>query len=105
MGGSNLGSLQPDDIQELILFSRGWRFVRVGHGIATSVNDMVRSKQQELTTTVSELKAALRQLEGELAKERRRDRPESNKHVGEETSSGLHRAHGALTTLEQQVAY
>ena len=35
---------QREDIQNLVLFSRCWRFVRVGHGIATSINDIVRAK-------------------------------------------------------------
>ena len=58
-------AILPDDITGLILFSRCWRFVRVGHGIATSITDMVRAKQFEIHTTVEELKKALRQIESE----------------------------------------
>ena len=98
----------PDDIAGLILFSRCWRFVRVGHGIAATVNDMVRAKQLQLQQSISELKAALRQLESEnYAHEQQLlheiKHPTAGPHKGRH--EGLHKAHDALAKLAQQAAY
>ena len=71
MAETQAGQEAIDDIQGLILFSRCWRFVRVGHGIATSINDIVRQRQQKLHETVKEMQQALRELEHEISAQAR----------------------------------
>lgn len=125
--------LLPDDITGLILFSRCWRFVRVGHGIATSINDIVRARQQRLYETVEELRDALRELERAIShadnaqrdaqreahREAQRHRPPNGaagttgaskasgvrESVRESTSLGLHRCHRAVEALSLQAEY
>lgn len=55
-----------EDIQGLVLFGRFWRFVRVGHGIATSMHDMLQTSHAEVHTRLDELRKALNHLEGDL---------------------------------------
>ena len=102
-------AILPDDIQALILFSRCWRFVRVGHGIATGINDMVRAKQHEIQKTVEELKEALRQIESEnYAAARQTSAPAHTSPAGERPPAngtarptGLHRGsnRGSMKTV------
>ena len=113
-GDPEAKAILPDDIQGLILFSRCWRFVRVGHGISTSITDMVRSKQVELHSTVEELKSSLRQVESEIYDFEHEG--DGSVHGGGGAHKkkvlrhgvsikGLHRAHDAITMLSQQTAY
>lgn len=67
VGADGAVTLLPDDIQSLILFSRCWRFVRVGHGIATSINDILRARKQALHESVEEMREALALLEREIS--------------------------------------
>ena len=60
-----LGTLE--EIQSVVLIARLWRFIRVGHGIATSMQDMVHQTKTETQGKIDELRNALRQLEGEIS--------------------------------------
>lgn len=55
-----------EELQSIILFARCWRFIRVGHGIATSMHDMVHQSKAQMKLAIDELRAALRELEADI---------------------------------------
>ena len=54
------------ELAGMLAIARCWRFIRVGHGIATSVHDMVHASKAEMAATITRLRAALRDLESEI---------------------------------------
>ena len=56
-----------EELQGIILFARLWRFIRVGHGIASSVHDMVSHAHAETHEVVRGLRESLQNLDLEIA--------------------------------------
>jgi len=54
-----------EDLQGVILFSRCWRFVRVGHGIAIAMHDLLHASKVELQHKLEELRAAVHAMEAD----------------------------------------
>ena len=98
-GGGGGGGLQSEEelamaleeLQSVILFARTWRFIRVGHGIATSMHDMVSATRLELHGSIDELRTALRSLEDDIP-------------VGSKPRQRLTDVHRALTGLLKKVS-
>jgi len=80
-----------EELQSVVLFARCWRFIRVGHGIATSMNDMMEASKHEMSETVKSLRAALRDLESEIPAGTSKAR------------LALHQVHSSLQALTGQV--
>jgi hypothetical protein len=102
-GADQLGPeavVSTDDIQGLILFSRAWRFVRVGHGIATSINNNVRAKQEEMAHGVEEMRQALLLLESEI---RQQDKKNHEELAQEQKAS--HASHASHSSNSARAAH
>jgi hypothetical protein len=56
-----------EELQGIILFARLWRFIRVGHGIASSVHDIVHQSHAKTHEVVRGLRESLRHLDLEIA--------------------------------------
>lgn len=82
-----------EDIQGLILFARFWRFVRVGHGIASSMHDMLQTANGEVHERIGELRNALKQLEHDMPAIRGASTQESMQNVHRVIRDMSHRFH------------
>lgn len=55
--------LALEELQGFIMVARCWRFVRVGHGIALSMHDLLQASQVELQHKIDALRQALHVME------------------------------------------
>ena len=82
-----------EELQSIVLFARCWRFIRVGHGIATSMHDMMHASKSEMHATMQRLRTALGQLEGEIPAGTNKAR------------QSLEEVHRSLVVLQSQVMH
>ena len=85
--------LALEELQGFIMVARCWRFVRVGHGIALSMHDLLQASQVELQHKIDALRQALHVME---ANDRMAGRA-PNQYAGMDKMRGLLKRYLATT--------
>ena len=83
-----------ESMQGLIMLGRCWRFVRVGHGIALSMHDLLHASHVQVQHKIEELRQALHVLEA-------KDHMESALNMKQKEAQGMEKIHDLLRDISR----
>mmetsp|Transcript_57563 Transcript_57563/g.114252 ORF Transcript_57563/g.114252 Transcript_57563/m.114252 type:complete len:109 (-) Transcript_57563:133-459(-) len=81
-----------ESLQGIIMIGRCWRFVRVGHGIALAIHDVLDASNLEAQNKIEELRQVLHVLEA-------KSQMESALNIKHSEEKGMERVHQLLREL------
>ena len=84
--------LRLESLQGIIMIGRCWRFVRVGHGIALSMHDLLHASNVQAQQKIEELRQALHVLEA-------KEHMESALNMKQKETEGMEKVHAILRQL------